>query len=58
VKPDGTTANCTIDSVTGGSAFGTEALAYARRSRYSPRTHNGVPEESRHQWNIKFKLGD
>jgi hypothetical protein len=44
--------------VTGGSAFATAALAYVKRARYAPRTHNGVPVASSHQWNIKFKLGD
>jgi protein TonB len=56
VDTNGSTSNCHVDSVTGGSAFGTAALAYVRRARYQPRTHNGVPVASTHQWNIKFKL--
>jgi protein TonB len=58
VDPNGTTSNCRVDSVSGGQAFAQAALAYVKRARYSPRTHNGVPVAASHQWNIKFKLGD
>jgi protein TonB len=58
VDTNGSTSNCRVDSVTGGSAFASAALAYVKRARYAPRTHNGVPVAASHQWNIKFKLGD
>jgi protein TonB len=56
VDTDGATSNCKIDSVSGGSAFGSAALSYVKRARYRPRTHNGQPVASSHQWNIRFTL--
>ena len=53
---DGTTSNCKIDSVSGGSAFGAAALSYVKRARYHPRTHNGQPMPATHEWNVKFSL--
>ncbi len=57
VGTDGSTSNCKINSVTGGSAFGAAALSYVKRARYRPRTHNGVAVAASHEWNIKFNLG-
>ncbi len=57
VGTDGRTSGCKVDSVTGGTAFGTAALNYVQTARYQPRAHNGVPVAAPHQWNIRFSLG-
>jgi len=58
VDTNGSTSNCRVDAVSGGQAFASAALAYVKRARYAPRTHNGQPIASTHEWKITFKLNN
>ena len=57
VEPDGSTNNCSVTEIKGGSAFADAALNYVKAAKYSPRVLNGVAiREEHHRFNISFRL--
>jgi len=54
----GRTSACKVDSVTGSTLFGTQALNFVQSNIFNPAIRCGVPIDSHRVWTYRFRLTD